>query len=242
MVVPHSQTPLIRRPMPSELPILADLHVDCLPHGLFPRLGRRFMRRWYATFLDSPYGVALVAESPLPGDPGVVAFLVGATDQHRHVSSVLARHRLRLVLAGAAALSVRPGLLWHFLRTRAGRYAVRVLRPRPPSPEGRGDLGPTRPIAVVTAIVVAGPARNLGTGTALVRAFAAAASAAGSDRAELVTLVGTEGAGRFYERLGWAAVETHRTRDGDLVATYRVDLSAHWLARAERSPQLGRRP
>lgn len=223
--------PPARRPMvvcpatAADLPAMARLQLASLPHGLFPRLGPGFVRRWHATYLDSPYGVALVFRSP--GEP-VVGYLLGSTDQVAHMDHVLQVHRRGLAVRGGVALLARPGTAAQFLRTRAWRYARRLLSPRPPArPQTEpGEGGPEAPVrtAVVTAVAVNPSSRGTGAGGALVQAFLVAAAAADASCARLVTKAGPTGASHFYQRLGWSVTGTHADRDGDLVRAFCYDL------------------
>lgn len=232
--------PRIRAATVADLPVTAALHARLLPHGLFPLLGAAFMRRWHATFLagapvgaasgrDEPttYGVVLVAENP---DGEIVGFLVGTTDQVGYVSSVLEHHRRALTLAGARAMLGRPNVALHFLRTRARRYARRLLGPgaarhRNGGHGGHGGHGGMHAqVAVVTAVAVTAAARGSGVGARLVADFLTAARAAGAPAAELVTKAGDDGASAFYARLGWTEADVHRDRDGDLVRRFRTEL------------------
>jgi len=209
----------IRKTRAEDIPRTAQLQVELLPHGLFPRLGPAFVRRWHSTFLHDPHAVALVAEN---GVGEVIGFLYGATDQARHLRSVLSRHRRSLLLAGAAGLLARPGLALHFLRTRAAAYARRLFaRGRPASAERRDE-----PVAVITAVAVHPSARGAGAGAALVTIFCSSAARAGTRRAELVTRADAGGASGFYTRLGWTSLGEHRTRDGIVVRRFRTELSA----------------
>lgn len=214
---------------------VADLHVHELPHGLFPRLGRRFVHRWHRAHVASSFGVGAVAlEDGVP-----VGFVLGSTDRRAHVAWLLAHRRRELAVAGALALLARPVLLAEFLRTRAGRYARRLLgrgsRPAPaPSAGGAGSSeGPVPgegPVAVLEAVVVVPGARTRGIGTRLTAVVVDAAREAGAARVDLVTKAGEGGAAGFYERGGWQRVGSHVDRDGDEVHTFRLPLTAHWTA------------
>lgn len=229
MTSPPARRPLVVCPATAaDLPAMARLQIASLPHGLFPRLGPGFVRRWHATYLDSPYGVALVVRSP--SEP-VVGFLIGSTDQVAHMDHVLQVHRRGLAVRGSVALLGRPGTAAQFLRTRARRYARRLLTSRPPArPEetGPGEASPEAPVrtAVVTAVAVHRSARGTGAGGLLVHAFLSAAGAANASCARLVTKAGPTGASHFYERLGWSVTGTHADRDGDLVRAFCYDLVA----------------
>lgn len=213
---------------------VADLHVHELPHGLFPRLGRRFVQRWHRAHVDSSFGVGAVAlEDGVP-----VGFVLGSTDRRAHVAWLLAHRRRALLVAGALALAVRPAVLAEFLRTRAGRYARRLLG-RAPQPPTEGTTGPDDapgdapgggPVAVLEAVVVVPGARTRGIGTRLTAVVVDAARAAGAARVDLVTKAGAGGAAGFYERGGWQRVGSHVDRDGDEVHTFRLPLTPHWTA------------
>lgn len=222
-----SPAPAVRvRPLqPRDHRWVADLHVRELPHGLFPALGRRFVRRWHAAHVASPHGTAYVALR----DAEPVGFLLGSFDRRAHVAWVLRHRRLRLGAAGLAALAVRPRVAATFLRTRAGRYARRLLgRPASTSatsaPATGGAAVPAEgPVAVLEAVVVLPDHRTRGVGSVLVAAFLRDAAAAGAPFVELVTKDGGAGAAGFYERGGWTLVGSHTDRDGDRVLRFRTD-------------------
>lgn len=209
----------VREMAAADTPWSARLHVDALPHGLFPLLGHRFVQRWHLGHLRSPYGVGFVAE--LDGE--AVGMLIGTTDQLGHVRWVLAEDRLPMVVRGVTALLARPRVLWHFVRTRSTRYGRRMLRRD--GAAGRGtrssSAASTRHrVAVVEAIVVLPQAQRSGAGRALVDALLDAAARAGTAEAELVTKADAEGGSRFYTSLGWDARGEHLDKDGDLVRLF----------------------
>lgn len=204
----------------ADLGRVAGLHRRELPHGLFPLLGRGFLRRYHATFLASPHAVALAA--PAHGEPA--AFLVGTLDQRAH-HQWLARHRsLRLVVAGLLGLLTHPRALVLFVRTRVGRYLralLRMVRPRParaaPARRAAGD----GPVAVLMHVAVDPACRGDGLGRHLTEAMVDRAQQAGADEVRLVTR-DRDGAGGFYERLGWSPATRRRNRDGTVVTEYRI--------------------
>lgn len=55
-------------------------HRAHFPENVMGRLGRPFLRRYYTTFLDTPYAVAIVAE--VDGRP--CGYLVGILDTGAH--------------------------------------------------------------------------------------------------------------------------------------------------------------
>jgi GNAT superfamily N-acetyltransferase len=68
------------------------------------------------------------------------------------------------------------------------------------------------------------PARGLGVGTVLVERFVREAALAGASAATLVTPADDAGAGRLYERLGWAYVCNQCNREGHVVSRYMLTL------------------
>ncbi|NMR28715.1 GNAT family N-acetyltransferase [Crystallibacter degradans] len=239
MPAPDVPSVTVRPATPTDLSTMAAWQCRYVPDGLFPQMGERFVRRWHASFLDSPFGVALVAERVDARGTQSVGFLVGSTDQFRHIDDVVRRHRVRLALAGLLALAQRPRLGAHFVRTRGRAYLKRILTPKshrtpaagPAASTSSGTASSTESnatsggqIAVVTAIAVDSSARGTGAGQKLLNRFLEDASAAGATRAELVTLLGEGNAALFYERLNWSAVDEHPTRDGVNARTYRYEL------------------
>jgi GNAT superfamily N-acetyltransferase len=191
----------------------ARLHVRELRVGLFPRLGPRFIARWHRAFVESPYGVALVAVGYGPdGREHLTGFLVGATDRRAFRRELLTRHRAALLRRGVLALALRPRTLAHFLGTRLWPY-VRRLRAAEPAVLN-GGAGHAAAVAELTAIAVVGGARRRGTGRRLVEVFLGRCAAAGSPWVELVTATGAGEAMAFYTRTGWAEAGQDVNRDG----------------------------
>src|SRR5699024_4126096 len=156
---------------------------------------------WHAAHHASPYGAQFVAEY----DGAVVGFILGTSDQHRHVSWLLEHRKRTLGLAGAGALLVRPTVLGDFLRTRADRYARRLLVRWPEDTVGAPASevpGSAWPVAVLEAVVISPHARGVGAGSLLVETYLDFAAAQGTTRVELVTKASSEGAATFYEERG----------------------------------------
>ncbi|EMY32178.1 acetyltransferase, GNAT family protein [Arthrobacter crystallopoietes BAB-32] len=247
-VVPSIQ---VRPATPADLAAMAAWQCRYVPDGLFPNMGERFVRRWHSSFLDSPFGMALVAERIGEDNTERIGFLVGSTDQVRHVEEVVRRHRAGLASAGLLALARRPRLGAHFVRTRGRAYLNRILRNASAADQEPGDAktaatasdkSPAEtgtaaetaettttaagPVAVITAVAVDATARGTGAGQLLVQRFLEQSRSAGAPRAELIAMLGEGSAAPFYERLGWTAVAERPSRDGRLARTYRYDLAA----------------
>lgn len=225
---------VVRAATELDLPDLATMHAGLLPAGLFPKLGERFLRRWQATFLIPPHGIALVATNP-QGQP--CGFLIGSTNEAAHLRDVLADRRTPLALAalGCVGLLTRPRLAMHFARTRLLPYLRRMIgfyspRRRPAHTSAGtvvtepGVTATSAAIAVLTAVAVTPAGRGAGVGTQLVEHFVRRARGGASATAELAAQAGPDGSGLFYERLGWMAVREQTTTDGDRLVIYQYDL------------------
>lgn len=207
---------VIREATEEDLQLMALDVIRYLPDGLFPRLGKRFVRRWMKTFLTEQYGVALVAIT-IDAPRQQVGFLTGSTNQINHVADVLHQHKWGLLRAGLAALCLRPRVLLHFLRTRARPYLRRLLG-RTNDPDAGANPRPAT--AVITSLVVLPTLRGGGIGRLLVEEFLDRAVADQASLAELVTTAGAAGAGAFYKKLGWTCVGERHSKDGAPIHTY----------------------
>lgn len=226
------------RPMrEADVRFAAHEHRTCFPEGFFARLGLRFLRGYYRTFLDSEHACAMV----VCDDDRPVGYLAGMTCPTGHRAHVLRTHRTRLAFLGGTALVVRPLLLVEFLRSRARRYWVKVVTPdRRCIPAGTagnaaadgstrwdseapcgGDIrdpegaGP----AVLVHVAVTSRFRERGIGQALISQFVRQAGLAGCAHVLLVTESGGQAA-RFYRRRRWASVGERQAVDGRSLTTY----------------------
>lgn len=220
---------LLRRLRTGDTATTARLHRRLLPHGLFPRLGPRFLRHWHGTFLDTPAatGLAVVHHGE------VVAFLLASLDQRLYLHHTLRHHRRALMWRGALGLLARPHVLVRFLRTRLRAYARHLL----PGSGGPSQAGPPPGhgerrvrVAVVHAVVTSEAARGQGCARALLDVAVDSARRARAEHVALVTDVpgpdatAVTGAAAMYERLGWRREDLRQQRDGRWVAEYRFDL------------------
>lgn len=188
---------------PADLAATAALHRRALPDGFFATLGVRFLRSYHRMFLSSPHAVALVARR----GSDVVGFLVGTTDDVAHVRWASRTYWWRLAAAGAAALAVRPRILFRFLRSRLGRYLQALLRLRRVT-RGADDaavtLGATQRTASLVHVAVSDAVRGRGVGRALVSSYQQLAAGYGAEQAVTSTKADDDGATGFYTSLGWA--------------------------------------
>lgn len=210
VVVAAQGAPGVRPLTRADLAFCAALHAQALPHGFFAELGPRFLRAYYATFLDSPHAVAFAATAS--GEP--VGYLVGVVSPRGHARWVLRRRGPTLALYGLFGMALHPRAAYRFARTRVGRYA-RVWRRHRGTDEPQPAVGAAP--AVLTHLAVVPGARRIAAGSTLVATFEDAAREHGATRALLTTLEGPDGAGGFYRRLGWSRSATRPTADGILM-------------------------
>lgn len=225
----------ISRLTPADIRQTSYLHRYLLPYGFFPQLGAGFVRRWHLTFVDSSYGVAFVAKDRR----GVIqGFLLASTDQARYTADVLLTSRVALGWRATLALTVRPRLAVHFLRSRAVRYmrrtrsasiilpgqsTVRERLPPPSSPDPiRSRAVPPTPlkvVGVVHAIVTVPSWRGRGVGRALLAAYDRELIALQTPLLQLVTREAGDAA-EFYRRLGYRQTDRRLDRDGTPIVQF----------------------
>lgn len=190
----------------SDLDFAAGLHLRCLNHGLFPALGKNFLRAYLNTFVASPFGLALLAENA--GKP--VGFLVGTSDDGAHYRYVVRRHGAMLALRGLIALLRRPAVAWRFAKTRAFRYVrgtIRLATATSGPPSSGKD-------AVLAHMVVVPQARGYGVGSALAQFFVRQMDSGRVSGVRLTTRSNSAGASGFYEKLGWHPQTRFVDQDG----------------------------
>lgn len=211
----------LRSMQTGDLDQVARLHEVSLDYGFFGRLGNGFLRVYYETFISSPCARAFVGEFE---DGSSAGMIVGTIDNEHHYQWLLRRRGAALAISGLRALLRRPRLLAWFLRSRVPRYVRAVTRRLlPQSHRPSSTLQPER-VGVLSHVAVSPTHRSSGLGAALVKRFVAEAEESSMDRVLLVTLTGEEGAGRFYERLGWEHLGDKVDHDGRRVATYELRL------------------
>lgn len=222
VILARSEALAVREAATTDAGFCAALHAEQLPEGFFVSLGHRFLTAYHVGFQTSPHAFALVGT--LDGRP--VGFLAGVVRPREHLRWLLRNRGARLAMVAALAMVVHPGAGLRFVRTRLKRYVAGWRRHRAASGASAHDEPPVEGPAVLSHVAVMGDAQGLGLGERLVRAFEAEAAARGARRAILLTHAGEQGAGRFYERLGWRHVDTRTTADGATMGQWAKDLDA----------------
>lgn len=206
----------LRRMGLQDLDVVSNLHRAEFQDGFFVRMGPRFLRRYYRTFLDGPLATAMVCER----EGQVCGYVVGLLDPGEHRRLLIRHHGPSLALHALMSMLVRPGLALHFVRTRSRRY-LRSLR-RHARVDQRSAV--TAPTAVLSYVAVDPGQRGLGIGSVLVAEFVRESAAAGCGAVCLVTMAGTHGAGDFYVARGWRHLRDERRSDGRVLGHYQLQL------------------
>lgn len=205
------------RPMARhDIAFVANEHRAHFPENVMGRLGVPFLRSYYATFLDTPYAVATVAEI----NGRSCGYLVGILDTGAHRKLLLRRHGARLAAAAVSGSLFHPRLASGLLKRRVSlrlqrRRRFNVTSAMPPAP-GR--------VAVLSHVATVEPMRGVGVGRALVSDFVNTSRGSEADRISLATLDGPAGAGNFYARQGWFLQARRQTFDGRWIRIYDLEL------------------
>lgn len=215
---PDDRSARVRRMGLHDVPFAVQAHLEHFPEGFFARLGPRFLTRYYRTFIEGPPACALVAES----DGQLLGYLTGIFDPQEHRRLVVQYHGKALAADALLGMVRRPAVAYSFLATRARRYLSALRRYRSKAPTAAGSSGDS--CAVLSHVVVTKSERARGLGAELVSAFLAEATGAGCTKACLVTMDGPDGAGPFYERLGWRRSPRSSSADGRPLLHYEIDL------------------
>ncbi|GAB6987835.1 hypothetical protein JCM10369A_43640 [Nocardioides pyridinolyticus] len=216
--VPPGTKPLaaLRTMTREDITFVTTEHRAHFPENVMGRLGGPFLRRYYTTFLDTPYAVATIAET----DGRSCGYLVGILDTRAHRKLLLRRHGARLVACALLGFLLHPRLASGLL---ARRVSLRFQRLR----ERNETTGP-RPapvkVAVLSHVATVERMRGMRVGSALVADFVETSRASGTDRVSLATLDGPDGAGQFYARQGWRLQARRQTFDGRWIRLYDLEL------------------
>lgn len=209
----------------NDLSFVTEQHHLCFPTNVIGRLGNTALRRYYRTFIDAPFAVAVVAEV----EGRACGFVVGIVGTARHRSWLLRYHSLSLTTAAAVSFAAHPVLAGHLLVRRVVAYVRRATRSRQvrraPHPEGNAiAVGAVEEVAVLSHIAIAEGDRGLGVGSQLLDIFMTQCRAQTCGKISLATLDGDSGAGDFYEKHGWELLSRRQTIDGRWIRLYDFDL------------------
>ncbi|MGH2785755.1 MAG: glycosyltransferase [Actinomycetota bacterium] len=109
----------VRRATLADVPLLARHHVEMHPTAFMPRLGERFMRVLYRSFVTDEDAVAVIAEQ----NGTVIAFATGALSVDGFYRRFFRRHGIRAGIAAGHRL-LRPTFVKRVVET--ARYPVNM--------------------------------------------------------------------------------------------------------------------
>ncbi|OFW75471.1 MAG: hypothetical protein A2201_00430, partial [Alicyclobacillus sp. RIFOXYA1_FULL_53_8] len=183
----------------SDLGNTVTLHQSQLATEFISRFGKRFLKRYYQAFADSPYAFALVAVETTTNQ--VVGALLGTVRASAHYRYMTRQCGWRLASLVVLQAILHPSLALEVCRTRAKRYlgglfrhAVAALR----KSQGENVVS-FEQVGDLTHLVVDPSRRSQGIGSQLVQAYEFLAWQANVERIDLVTLPRQlGGAGDFY--------------------------------------------
>jgi len=217
----------IRIMVREDVPFVVSQHREAFPTNVMGRMGSIFLRRYYRTFLDGPFAVAVVAERHGRN----VGYLVGILDTHQHRRILLRRHGMALAGALLLGFVLHPGLVTRMVSSRVSKALASKRTAREQGSDSDlaegGDVGvgpDPEPVAVLSHVAVPEGSQHQGLGRYLVDFFVAEAWRAGCSEVCLATLDDADGAWKFYERLGWELTGTRRTFDGRPLRFYNLRL------------------
>lgn len=206
----------LRRMRHTDLAFATAEHRAHFPDNVMGRLGGPFLRRYYATFLDTPFAVATVAQTQ--GE--ACGYLVGILDTRQHRRLLLRRHGAALLATALLGSFRHPRMAYRLLTRRVG---LRLRRLHHPDRATGTESTPSR-VAVLSHVATTGRMRGQGVGSALVTRFVQDCRVDGAHRVSLATLDGPAGAGPFYARQGWTLLTRRQTFDGRWIRLYDLEL------------------
>ena len=197
----------VRALLRCDIDFVVALHREQFPDNAASRLGRFFLRAYYASFVASPHAIAYAVEC----DGRIAGFLVGIVRTGEHRRRLLRRHLPWMLPAAVLGALLSPGHAFRLAKARLRRSDQRST----------GPAG-TAAYAVLSHIAVEDHRRGTGLGAALMDHFETEAWNSGATRLLLAT-TDDSGAGVFYERRGWRSTHQRQTFDGRSITLYALD-------------------
>lgn len=199
-------TTTIRPLAAKDLKAVVRVHLESFPDFFLSFLGGRFLREFYAAFLDDPTGMAFVAESAPAGE--ILGVVAGPCNPQGFFRRLLVRRWWAFCLASAGAVARKPTIVPRLFRALFYRGAT---------PEGQVR-------SLLSSIAVAPTAQGTGIGRALVARWVEEAQARGSSGCVLTTdAANNEAVNGFYARLGWKLESCYTTPEGRAMNRYVMD-------------------
>jgi GNAT superfamily N-acetyltransferase len=182
----------------------AALHARSFENFFLTSLGERFLREFYAGFVDDPHSVTAATR-----DAGgrLVGTAVGTVAPELFFRRLLRNRGARLAVATLPVVLRRPAV------------GVRVLR----GITYRGDIPVEAPGALLSSICVDPNAEHGGHGTRLINAWWQRVRERGITSAYLTTDAdGNDRVNVFYQRAGWSLWDCRTTQEGRRMNCYAI--------------------
>ena len=172
------------------------LHLRAFPGFFLSYLGARFLRDFYASFVDDLDGVGLAA---INENRVMIGVVVGPMIPRGFFGRLVRRRWWSLAVSCAAAAARKPSITPRLVRGLTYR----------------GDPPPGEGLALLSSIAVAPEAQGSGVGKLLVESWLAGVRERGGKGAYLTTdALHNDGVNGFYQRLGWRIESSYLTREG----------------------------
>jgi len=183
---------------------IVKIHMKAFPNFFLTFLGPRFLKEFYASFVNNPAGIGLVGVDKKSG--AVSGFIVGPTKPQGYFKQLLIRRWWAFCLASIEALIQKPSVaprLW------------RALYYRGDTPQHISSF------ALLSSIAVSPAVQSTGLGRKLVTAFITEVKQRGGDGIFLTTdAENNAGVNRFYQKLGFHLEASFQTLEGRKMNRY----------------------
>ena len=201
---------IIRPASMLEIGAIAGVHRAAFQSFFLTQLGPAFLRGYYATVLEYPGGILLVAVQ----DESMIGFAAGFIDPPGFYS-LLRKKKMRLGLAALPWLIMRPAnlarALWNYRLTLENSREADVAIAQ---------------VAELSSIAVRPDGQGVGAGRQLLTTFIDAAKGLGAVKVMLTTdAAGNDATNQFYARGGFRLMRVIRRSYGRVLNEYELDLS-----------------
>lgn len=192
----------IKRAEPSHLDGMARCHIACFPDPFISRMGLRFAKAFYETYLTEPEGLSFAAVDESDGK--VVGVAIGGGPDIRAMFMAKAPRHFPFTFLSRCLTDrvVRSAVLGH-LRSKLGCGGKSRIDEEVSNWPQPGDM----PWAKLQVIAVLTDHRGTGAATALIQAFQVACREDGYRSMDLSVHTDNARGIAFYKKNGWQVVE-----------------------------------
>jgi glycosyltransferase involved in cell wall biosynthesis/GNAT superfamily N-acetyltransferase len=190
----------------SEVPAIAQMHMDAFPDYFMTSLGKHFLVQFYLAFTEDPSSVVSVAREP---GGRILGVAVGSAQPAGFFRRALVHRFTGFALAGLSAVLSNPGSVFRLVR--GAMY-------RGDQPRGSGG-------ALLSTIAVVPTYQGGGVGQAVLESWERNAVYKGATEAYLTTDSDKNvRVNHFYQKAGWSIDHQYKTREGRAMSRYRKSL------------------